>query len=231
VPRYFLASVKKGPVIAVAIGVVLLLALLFQLRSDRGLSREQQVHETAKESPKPEGHPGASDNATRPRQTGRLDPETGRFLPPTGGFVPPWEGKIEKRAPKMEQAGEPGFVLTPEALARVEQQNPLAASHLGGFREQLSSGVSAFPFEGNTNANPGIPDYHQQVPSNDPAEYHYSYKAWITGTQGQAMLEYVFDQPDGLWRPPPMRVAVDEFGNVYTTILSLEEAERLANQP
>jgi hypothetical protein len=36
VPRYFLASVKKGPVIAVAIGVVLVLALLeLQIREVR----------------------------------------------------------------------------------------------------------------------------------------------------------------------------------------------------
>lgn len=107
-------------------------------------------------------------------------------------------------------AEEQGFVLTPAAHDRLRQEHLLAAQVLENLSGRLSHPVYSGTAEGKSNVD---------------SWYDYSYKLRIRAGRTRAVMEFVFDHPEGAPTPRPVRVMVDEFGNVFTTFLSPEEAE------
>jgi hypothetical protein len=69
-----------------------------------------------------------------------------------------------------------------------------------------------------------------QGKSNVGSPHDYSYKVRVTASPSQAIMEFVFDQVDNNTAPIPVRLVVDEAGNVSTSVLGSTEAEALRAQ-
>lgn len=112
-------------------------------------------------------------------------------------------------------AGEQGFVLTPQAHKQVSKQDPLVAMILGNLSNGLSSPVYSGIAEGNSNVD---------------TYYDYSYNVRITATRARVMMELVTFHPMDWPVREPMRVTIDEFGNVATTLLLPEEVKKVREE-
>lgn len=107
-------------------------------------------------------------------------------------------------------AGEQGLLLTPESHDRVRQEHLLAAQVL----ENVSGGLSHPVYSGTVEGK-----------SNVDSPYDYSYKVRVSADRGQAVMEFVFDQIDKKPVPAPVRLTIDELGNVFASALASAEAD------
>lgn len=137
-------------------------------------------------------------------------------LTPCGVSCPPCGA-----CPESAAARGPGFVLSPERHALVGEKHMLAAQVLLNLSENLSNPVYSGVAEGRSNASK-----HRDY----PFHYSYSYTVHIKATDSQAVMQFIFDIPEGASAPLPVRVTVDEAGNVVSASLSSQEAERIRSQ-
>lgn len=104
------------------------------------------------------------------------------------------------------------FLVTPEANAQVGQQHALAAQVLSNLSDGLSHPVSSRIAQGRSNVE---------------FWYEYLYKVRIIAAPDHAVMEFVFEHPEGHPTPSPVRLMIDQSGQVLASPLSPEDAENL----
>jgi hypothetical protein len=103
-------------------------------------------------------------------------------------------------------------VVTPEIRAEVRRQFLLAGQVLSNLLSDASDHAYSRIAQGKSNA-----DFW----------YEYVYKVRMTASQDQLVMEFVFDHPEGYPTPTPVRLTIDQSGQVQTAPLAMEEAEEL----